>query len=392
MRKRGNIQKRGNAYSVIVYLGKDPATGKEKRKRCTFPTLREAERFVHQFYAHGGAVAPPNTRVRLGEFLEQWLRDYATSAVSPTTLRCYQGIVKHIALSFLGLTPLPRLAPQAIQSFLAKKLEEGLSSTTVRHIYALLHGALGHAVKWGLIPRNPCDFVDPPRRRQAEMRVWDEEQVRLFLAEARRSSRYYVLYLAAILTGMRQGELLGLRWQDVDLTLGIASVRQTFYPLYGSKQRSKQVQLLFKEPKSAKSRRTIALPPTLVEELHKVREEQARYREAFGSAYADYGLVFCQPNGKPLNANNIVKRDFRRVIERAGLPRIRFHDLRHCHATHLLRQGVHPKVVQERLGHATTAFTLAVYSHVLPGMQEEAARRIENTLLGTSKDRDPFAE
>ena len=381
MRKRGNIQKRGNAYSVIVYLGKDPATGKEKRKRCTFPTLREAERFVHQFYAHGGAVAPPNTRVRLGDFLEQWLRDYASGAVAPKTFRTYQDIIRKHIIPAVGLTPLSRLTPQAIQGFLSDKLKAGLSPTSVRHIYTVLHVALKHGVKWGLIVRNPCDLADPPRRRQEEMRVWDEEQVRLFLAEARRSSRYYVLYLAAILTGMRQGELLGLRWQDVDLAYGIASVRQTFYRLAG--------QQIFKEPKSAKSRRTVALPPILVEELRKVREQQAQNREALGDMFEDNDLVFCQYNGKPLHATNVIRRDFRRTIERAGVPRIRFHDLRHCHATHLLRYGVNVKVVQERLGHSTPDITLQRYSHVLPGMQEEAARLIAEKILGTHQYRDP---
>jgi len=209
------------------------------------------------------------------------------------------------------------------------------------------------------------------------MRVWDEEQVRLFLAEAKRSSPYYRLYLAALLTGMRQGELLGLRWKDLGPTLHVASVQQTFYRL-GRKQ-------LFKEPKSARARRTVVLAETLISELHRLREEQAGRRDLMSDDYEDHDLVFCQPNGKPLHAHNLVRRDFRSVTMRAKLPRIRFHDLRHTHATHLLRHGVHPKVVQERLGHSTPAFTLAVYSHVLPGMQEEAVKRLEASLLGSRK-------
>jgi integrase len=216
-------------------------------------------------------------------------------------------------------------------------------------------------------------MVDPPRRVNPEMQVLDEEQVRLFLAEARRSSPHYALYLAAILTGMRQGELAGLRWRDVDLVLGVAAIQQTFYQM-GKQQ-------FFKEPKTPRSRRNVTLPRALIEEIRRVREQQARYRELFGSEYQDHDLIFCQPNGKPMRANNIVRRDFKGVLKRAGLPRIRFHDLRHAHATLLLRQGVHPKVVQERLGHSTPAFTLQVYSHVLPGMQEEAAEALGQRLL-----------
>jgi integrase len=178
----------------------------------------------------------------------------------------------------------------------------------------------------------------------------------------------------AVLTGMRLGELLGLRWKDIDLVLGVASVQQTFYRL-GKKQ-------LFRQPKSAKSRRNIALPPMLVEVLKNLRVRQGENRRLYGTEYHDLGLVFCQPDGKPLHAHNVTQRDFRRVLDRAGLPRVRFHDLRHGHATHLLRQGVHPKVVQERLGHSTPAFTLDVYSHVLPGMQEEAAKALESQILG----------
>ncbi len=205
------------------------------------------------------------------------------------------------------------------------------------------------------------------------MRVWDEEQVRLFLAEARRSSAYYALYLTALTTGMRQGELMGLRWKDMDLALGVASIQQTLYRL------GKDV--VAKEPKSVGSRRAVALLPTLVETLRAVQAAQAAARREFGQAYEDHGLVFCQPNGKPLHAHNVTQRDLPRVAKRAGVPRIRFHDLRHCHATLLLQQGVHPKVVQERLGHSTISMTLDTYSHVVPGMQERAAVDLEKRLF-----------
>lgn len=215
-------------------------------------------------------------------------------------------------------------------------------------------------------------LVRPPAKRRREMPAIDEEKVRLLLGQAKRSP-YYRLYLAAVMTGMRQGELLGLRWQDVDFTFGTASVQQTFYRLGG--------QQFFKAPKTAKSRRTVGLPGVLAQELQGLREEQVEHRRLLGDSYEDHDLVFCQANGRPLHAHNIVQRDFRKVAAQAGLGRVRFHDLRHAHATMLLQQGVHPKVVQERLGHASIAMTLDVYSHVVPGMQEAAARGLEVRLF-----------
>jgi integrase len=376
---RGSIVKRGlHSFACVVYLGRDPASGKERQKWISFRTRREAEAHLVELVGHvtSGAVLPP-TKLCVGEYLERWLRDYAEGRLAAATLESYRATIRVHLLPGLGHIRLSRLSPQAIQGYLTRKLQEGLSTTTVRYHAAIVHEALRHAVKWGLLAHNPADRVELPRRRQIEMRVWDEEQVRLFLAEARRTSAYYALYLAALTTGMRQGELLGLRWQDVDLALGVASVQQTLYRLGKT--------LLTKEPKSAKSRRPVALPSLLVETLREVQEVQVAHRRDLGAAYADYGLIFCQPDGKPLHAHNVSQRDFRRVVKRAGVPRIRFHDLRHCHATLLLRQGVHPKVVQERLGHATISMTLDTYSHVVPGMQERAVTDLEKRLFGEAK-------
>lgn len=205
------------------------------------------------------------------------------------------------------------------------------------------------------------------------MQVWDEEQVRLFLAEARRSSPHYTLYLTAVLTGMRQGELLGLRWTDVDWTFSRLSVNHTL-----ARVRSK---VEFREPKSRSSRRTVSLPPVLVEALKDSRVAQEKHQCQPQGGYEDHDLVFCQPNGRPLHGHNVTQRDFRGIIRRVSLPRIRFHDLRHCCATLMLRQGVHPKVVGELLGHASVGVTLDVYSHVLPGMQEDATQALAARLV-----------
>lgn len=386
---RGHIRKRGKSWVLVIYVGRDPQTGKPKQHWSTYRTRQEAEAAQAQLNVHlqGGGFLP-NTRLRVGEYLEQWLKDDVStnSDLAQTTRAIYKHAVRHHALPVLGYVPLARLSRQAIQAFIRAKLQEGLSAASVHQLYRVLHGALGQAVKLGHLARNPCEFVKPPRIQRSEMQVLDEEQVRIFLGEAKRSSRYYPLYLTAVLTGMRLGELLGLRWKDVDLPLNVASIQQILYRL-GREQ-------IFKPPKSQKSKRPVALPPVVVEELRRLKEWQEEQRRKRGICpspdckdrncvrWHDQGLVFCQPIGRPLHGHNITQRDFRRLLKRAGLPRIRFHDLRHSHATHLLRQGVHPKIVQERLGHSTPAFTLAVYSHVLPGMQEQAARELAERLLG----------
>ncbi len=391
---RGHIRKRGKGWRITIYLGRDPATNRKRWKAYSHKTREEAQAHLTQILSamQGGGWTPP-AKVRLGDYLERWLKDYAASAVRVTTFDGYRMICRRHLAPALGHVPLNALSAVAIQGYLTGKLqgkkdaqgkwvEKPLSSSTVRRHVGVLHRALHNAVRWGLLPANPCDRVDPPRPERFEPRVWDEEQALLFLGEAKRSSCHYCLYLAAVTTGMRQGELLGLRWQDVDLTLGRATVKQTLYRLGGSKKDGQVSQVLFGEPKSAKSRRTIPLLPILVEELHRLKAEQDENRRLLGTDYHDHGLVFCQANGAPLHAHNICRRDFRRVIKRAKLPRIRFHDLRHSHATDLLAHGELPKLVSERLGHSSVAFTMQVYSHVLPGMQEQAAARLQARLFG----------
>jgi integrase len=223
------------------------------------------------------------------------------------------------------------------------------------------------------------------------MHVLDQEQTQLFLAAARRyygektlrgtpkRQNLYPLFLAAVLTGARQGELLGLTWKALDLMLGAMAIQQTFYRV-GKEQ-------VFKQPKTDNSSRSINLPPILVEELRQVRRDQDERRRHFGPQYEDHDLVFCQENGKPLHGRNLTRRDLKQILKRAKLPGIRFHDLRHGRATLGLKNGEHPKIVSEILGHSSVAFTMQTYSHVLPGMQAEAARKLEESLLGSAHNR-----
>jgi integrase len=329
----------------------------------------------------GTYTAP--TKVTLAGYVDEWLKTYpVTAKLAPTTLAGYRTI-GHTIKASLGFLSLSRLTPESIDRFYVEKINAGLSRTTVHAYHRLLREILGHAVRKGKLARNPALLADVPTKDPYRAVVWDQEQVRLFLGKAKRESPHHPLYLAAILTGMRQGELLGLRWSDVDLEIGECHVRQTFYRLAGSKRDGRAAEQLFKAPKTEGSRRT--LPSTVVECLRELRETQAEQRQMLGDDYHDHGLVFCQADGKPLHAGNIVKRDFHPLVKEAGLPRVRFHSLRHAHVAYLALAGVSIKVAQERLGHASAKMTLDVYSHVLPGMQEDAARKVEALLLGVGR-------
>jgi integrase len=382
------IQRGKERFVVRVFLGRD---GGKRRyvNRTVHGRRRDAERVLRDLLAardRGDLVTP--SRQSLGDFLRRWLDDYAAGAVAETTLASYRATVRvHLAPAF-GAVPLRHLSPAPIQRHMAEKLAAGLSPKTVAYHRTILREALAHAVKWGLLSRNPADTTDAPRVARREMRVWDEEQARVFLGEAKRVSPYYRLYLAALLTGARQGELLGLRWEGFDAAFGRLAIQRTLYRLGG--------RLLIKEPKTAKARRTIPLPASLAGELQALRAEQEERRRTIGDCpsglecrvgacphWHEFGLIFCQPNGKPLHAHNVARRDFRRVLTRAGLPRVRFHDLRHLCATLLLSQGVHPKVAQELLGHSTVSVTLDTYSHVAPALAVKATRTLETRLLGS---------
>ncbi len=371
---------RRKSWGVKVYLGREPQTGVKRYKWFSFPTRREAETRLSQMLAqlHGGGTIP-TTKITVGEYLEQWLSKYAASNVRETSLKSYRGIIHQHLIPALGSIPLRRLSPLDVQGYYTGKLngdaatkQQPLSPSTVRKHHAVLHVALEHAVQWGLLTANVCDRVKPPKRRRKEPQGWDEEQVRLFLAKAKRSSAYYRLYLAMRTTGARPGELLALRWQDVDLATGAIMIRQSFYRLGGSKREGEPTRLLFSEPKTDKGRRTIDIPPILVGELRQLKAEQNALRKEFGAQYHALGehgrLVFCQPDGKPLNWENVARRDFRRIAKRAGLPVIKPYEFgRHGHAAWLYEQGVHPKIISERLGHSSTAFTMDTYGGMSRG-------------------------
>jgi integrase len=258
-----------------------------------------------------------------------------------------------------------------VQGFYEDRLDAGLAPATVNKLHAILHKALDQAVKWNLVPRNVTNAVKAPRPRPKEMSTLSAEQTRRLL-EAARGDKLEALYVLAVTTGMRQGELLALRWHDVDLENATASVRRTLTKSGG--------RLLVGEPKTKKSRRTIHLTEAVVRVLNEHLAHQMDHMQRLGDRYQDGGLVFASEVGTPINPTNLRRRSFASLLKRAKLPQVRFHDLRHTCATLLLSRNVHPKYVQELLGHANIAITLDTYSHVIPGMGAQAAKAMEDAL------------
>jgi integrase len=307
----------------------------------------------------------------VGEFLDQWMTDVVQPSVRPWTYKGYEVHVRLHIKPVLGRVPLDALTPRHVQALLNQKLAEGLSAKTVRYIRGTFRTALRQATRWGLISRNPIDAVDGPRVERYEIQPFTPEEARRFLT-AIRGDRLEALYSVALTMGLRQGEALGLRWQDVDVALGYLNIRKQLQRFDG--------QFKLVEPKTPRSRRMLALPGSIVTALQEHRDRQGSERQFAGNRWQDSDLVFTTDRGRPLDGT-VVSHHFHRVLDRAGLAQRRFHDLRHSCATLLLMQGVSPRVVMDVLGHSQIALTMNTYTHVLPELRREAADRME-ALIG----------
>jgi integrase len=307
-------------------------------------------------------------RQTLEQYLASWL-DAVEHSVKPRSHRSYASVVRLYVLPTLGKVSLSKLTAEHLQRLYGEKLKAGLSAATVRHLHAVLHKALDAAVRLGIIQRNVADLVHPPRRKHVEMATLSAEQARLLIKTAE-GERFEALFLLALTTGMREGELLGLQWADIDLEGGILRVERTLNVIGGH--------LFLAEPKTTQSRRRIVLPRCALTALAAHRDRQLCERKALGDMWAESDLVFPNTVGRPEDPRTFVRRKFVPLLRSAGLPRIRFHDLRHTAATLLLEEGINPKVVQEMLGHAHISITLALYAHVTPRMLQAAARTMDD--------------
>lgn len=300
--------------------------------------------------------------VTLGDFIDSYMRDVAIHNLRPRTFESHSGYVRNHIKPELGHIKLSKLRPDHVQAFYAKKLEEGLAKRTVEYMHAILHKILKQAVRWDLVARNVTDLVDPPRPKQTPPKVWTTEQVKTFL-DAVKDHHYYLIYLIAIYTGMRQAEILGIHKQDIDLENGIINVKNQVQPIRGKG-------LVVTQVKTEKSKRPVTLPETVLTLLRTHLES------------VESGLIFTASKGNTASAiwpHNLY-RHFKATIEKLELPDVTFHSLRHFHATLLLQAGTNPKIVQERLGHSSVMLTLDTYSHVMPSLQEEVALKVEEQL------------
>jgi integrase len=377
---RGYTARKGNRYYAVIYEGIDPVTGKECRRWWPAGTRKaDADKLVTELVKrHNDGEYRTPQRVTLGEYLTQRWLPAQRSQLKATTFHSYRRTVELHVVPTLGHVPLARLAAEDLDALYGRLLESGrrnasgdgpgLSPASVRYVHRILRKALGDAVRKGTLTRNPASSADPPKRsttkkREGEMRVWTAAQLQTFLASLE-SERLAPGFVLAAHTGMRRGEVAGLRWGDVDLDAKLIHIRQAAVVV--------NYEMRLTDVKTAHGRRTIDVNDDVVRALHAWRRKQAEERLLLGARFDDHDLVFARPDGTPPHPE-LLSRTFDRIVARSGLPRIRFHDVRHTHASLLLNAGVPVKVVSERLGHATPSFTLDVYGWVLPGMQAEAA-------------------
>ncbi len=309
-------------------------------------------------------------RQKLSDYLHNWLENSAKPSIRPKTYVSYEQLIRVHINPALGGIYLEKLAPQHIQQFINDKLAEGLSTRTVQYLHAVLRRAIVQALKWGLVGRNVVTLVDAPRVEHKVLRPFTPEEAQKFL-EAVKGDRLEALYSVALSLGLRQGEALGLRWDDVDLENGTLSVRYALQRVKGK--------LELVEPKTQKSRRTIALPAMAVSALTKHKMVQESEREWAADRWQVTGHVFTSTIGTPLDDCNVTHQ-FHRILKTAGLPRLRFHDLRHTCATLLIAQGVHPRYVMDILGHSQIGLTMNTYGHAYLAIQREAATKMDEIL------------
>ncbi len=371
---QGHIRKRGAGYQVAVYLGTDPVTKKAKYKYQAVQGGKKEAQAVLQEILHQvntNTFVDPG-KMTFGQYLEKWLADYCKNKLAPLTYHRYEEIVKLHIVPDMGKVQLAKLKPLDLQNYYTKKLSKKkkakLSPTTVLFHHRIIHKALEQAIKWQLLGRNIADAVEPPRKAEVEYSLINKEEIKKILEIAKEKCPVALLpfYLASV-TGMRRGEVLGLRWQDFDKETGILSVKTQIQRINGA--------LTLRPVKTKKSKRPIRVNENIVAILEKHREEQGKIKKAAGKGYKDRGLVFCWEDGRPIDPNYITKK-FLKITRSLGLS-VRFHDLRHSFATMLLSNNVHAKIASETLGHSSIGITMDLYSHVLPSMQEGIVNVVE---------------
>src|SRR5215467_10541472 len=378
---QGHIRQRGKQSWLLKFdLGRDPASGKRLSRYVSFQgTKREAQAELNQLLnRRNEGTYVDSTKMSVAEYLEHWLSVDIERRVARKTAVRHRQLVQHQIMPRLGQMPVRQLTPTHIEAFEAqlqrdgyvkgRRAGQGLTAQTVLHVHRTLSQALAHAVKTGVLFKNPAEQVKPPRPPSREIKILTKPEVATLL-RASEPTWLYLPVLVSVTTGMRRGELLGLRWSDIDLKAAWLTVNQSLERVKGK--------TVFKSPKTTASRRTITLPALTIEALKEHRAAQASERLRLGLGKPE--LVFSHSEGSPMDPDSITKA-FDRLIKAAGVRRITFHGLRHTHISRQLMDGVHLKIVSERAGHASVSTTLSVYAAFIPNMQADAAAGVDKWL------------
>ena len=379
---RGHIRQRSKGgWEITIDVGRDPATGKRLRHfENVRGTKKDAQRRLAELTitVEQGTYIKPQRHMTLAFWLHQWIDGYVLSNLADKTRESYTHELTNYVIPSLGNIKLCELRPSHINGYIAKALTQGrklrnggLSKRTVQYHYRILSKSLDDAVRAGLLSVNPCKSISPPRHPHKTIPSFGPDELEKLIT-ALKQSNFYLYYYTLLLTGLRRSELLALKWNEVDLELASIYVSHSLHRLDDGT-------IVIKEPKTARSRRPVDLPVSLVTLLRQYKNSQEMERLVLGGKLSENDFVFSHADGKPFNPSTVT-HTFAKIIKRAGLSSIRLHDLRHIHATMLLKAGVHPKVVQERLGHSSITTTLDIYSHTVPGLQRAAAERIDALL------------
>lgn len=373
------IIKRGkDTWLIRIFLGRDN-NGKRKYFNETFKgKKKDAGNFEMKKKTEMNAgISIEHSKVTVDEYLEKWLEISAKPRLKERTHGDYKEYLKRYVSPNIGKMKLSKLKPLDVQAVYTWMIGKGFAPRTIQYTHSILSSALKQAVKWQILSYNPASLTDRPQNHRKEMKVLSPEEAKQFL-EAAKEDRWGIIFSLAISTGMRPEKYLGLRWKNIDLKNGLATIERVLV--------DKRVGggWTLEEPKTSQSRRTIPLPNAVSQELVAHRREQLEERLKFGQAYQKFDFVFATELGTPILRSNLTRRHFKPILKKAELPEdIRLYDLRHTCATLLLAAGENPKVVSERLGHASIVLTLDTYSHVLPTMQESATNKLEKMMFGT---------
>lgn len=374
---RGCVSKRGSSWGYVAEIGNNAEGKRRQQSKSGFSTKQEAEKALAQVLHEldGGTHTKP-TKEKIGRFfLEVWL-PHKKQHICPGTYKYYYWYITGYIVPRLGNIGLDKLTPQHLISLYddLKYGERKLAPQTIKHLHKILSDGMETACKWGLIRNNTVKLVKPPSVPRGEMKVWTEEQLICFLEQVK-STRYYVYFLLAATTGMRRGEVLGLRWEDIDFDTAKLTVRRSLSRGYKGHT--------IQELKTAAGIRTVTLPQQTVAALRKHKLHQAKEKLAAGAGYEDAGFVAMTTFGTLMKPQQLEEAWYK-ALKQSELPKIRFHDLRHGHASLLLKAGIHIKIISERLGHSNITITLNTYSHLLPGMQQEAAEKMDELLTSAA--------